>query len=122
MIKLTQLFKEIKITTIGTKVYGSIPKVDLYKVTNFPQGNIDDPQVKEILNKIVQDLTGKSFDKIYGSNNHEIIKDIDALESRANVYVYIAGDMSLSIVDSLSRFDEGSQTEEEWKVEDWREI
>ena len=115
---------EIKIVPGGTKVYKSIPANDLYKVKNFPQGNMDNARVKEVFEKIIQDHTGESFDEAYFDDSYlqDFINNIDALRSRENVYVYIAGDMTPTVVDSLDSFSEGYQTEEGWGVESWEEI
>lgn len=109
---------------IPAKVYKSIPANDLYKVKNFPQGNMNNPQVKEVFEKIIQDHTGKSFDEAYfdDSYSQDFIDDIDALRSRENVYVYIAGDMTPTVVDSLDSFAKGYQTEDGWGIESWEEI
>lgn len=115
---------EIKIVPGGTKVYKSVPANDLYKVKNFPQGNMDNARVKEVFEKIIQDYTGEPFDEVYFDDTYlqDFIDDIDALRSRENVYVYIAGDMTPTVVDSLDSFSEGYQTEDGWGIESWEEI
>ena len=115
---------EIKIVPGGTKVYKSVPDNELYKVKNFPQGNMDNARVKEVFEKIVQDLIGEPFNEAYFDDSYlqDFIDDIDALRSRENVYVYIAGDMTPVVKDSLDSVSEGHQTEEEGGVESWEEI
>ena len=57
--RMQQLAGLTEIRIVGpTKVYKSVPNSDLYKVRNFPQGNMDNPQVKGVFEKIVQEFRG----------------------------------------------------------------
>ena len=70
---------EIKIVPGGTKVYKSIPANDLYKVKNFPQGNMDNARVKEVFEKIIQNHTGEPFNKVYFNDIYDFINNIEKI-------------------------------------------
>ena len=122
MIKLTQLLKEITIVPSNTMVYKSVPASGLYKVKNFPQGNIDNPQVKKILDKITQDFTGKSFDSVFNTQLQYFTDTINGFQSRKNVYIFISENMVPSVKDALTSFIGVPQTEEELGLTDWKQI
>jgi hypothetical protein len=125
----------------------SDPYVELYKIENFPavpnakdvHFNCDDTDTDTTCKnypEMIEMLKNKNFklvlDKIQGNSAsnqsgdpsyfHGINFDGNFSSPIETAYAQISGDGFLYIVDSLSQFDDGYQTEEEWGVEDWRKL
>ena len=105
---------------LSVKIEKSNPDVELYKVTNFPKGGLENEEVKNVLNKITQSAYNDSLDSI--SLPEEVEGYLNRLSSRNIVYVHPDGEGRLTIVDSLKHFSEGYRTEEEWGVKSWENI
>ena len=109
--------------TSSTKVYKSNPFNELYKVTNFPEGDLQDENMKDVLNTIYLDSYSKPISELINNGfTEEVERYLNDLKSHQQVYVYTDGEGRLTITDSLKIFDEGYQTEKEWKVKNWVEI
>ena len=121
MQKLASLITENM--TSSTKVYKSNPFNELYKVTNFPEGDLQDENVKDVLNTIYLDSYSKPISELINNGfTEEVERYLNDLKSHQQVYVYADGEGRLTITDSLKIFDKGYQTEKEWKVKNWVEI
>jgi hypothetical protein len=126
MIKLSNLIKEIKVNKPGSsRVYIGEPNKELFQIENFPSiRNIDgipydhdekeNPEFWRIIYKIEEYLQDS------GINNIKFIGNFSSPNPIA--YIYIDGEGNYTIVDSLKQFYEGWQTEEDWRVENWKSI
>jgi hypothetical protein len=130
----------------NTTVYVSNPYSELYKVENLPAipnakevyfdcKDAEDLSTCENYPEMVEMLKNKNFklvlDKIskhMNSNSddflyfHGIDFNGDFSSPIDTAYMQIAGDGMLYVVDSLSRFNDGYQTEEEWGVKNWKKL
>ena len=138
--------KSDKPTSGTTAVYASNPYSGLYKIENLPAisntkevyfdcDDTEDPSTCENYPEMVEMLKNKNFklilDKISKYTNpnpndflyfHGIDFDGDFSSPTDTAYAQVSGDGMLYFVDSLSQFDDGYQTEEEWGVKNWKKL
>lgn len=127
-----------------TTVYVSDPYEELFKIKNFPAipniksvefscGDSDNTEECENYPEMIKLLQVKNMksilDKIkidaFGEDNgyfHGVDFDGDFSSPLDTVYAQVSGDGYLYFVDSLDRFSEGYNTEEEWGVRNWKKI
>lgn len=113
-----------------TKVFESKPYYELFKVNNFPNGTLQNEEVKNVLTKILISAYKADTEELEESNMffddefwvNEVNMYLNNLSSFETVYVHTSGDGRLSIYDSLNYFSIGYQTEAQWGVEKWTEF
>ena len=126
MQKLAGLITESEFKEkLNEEIYRSNPYNELYKVTNFPKGDLQNPAVKDVINKILLDAYDDFDDELF-MNDEDWVKEVNSylnrLSSTDNVYIHTDGEGRLSIVNTLEKFSDGYKTEEEWGVENWDKI
>jgi len=113
-----------------TKVFRGEPYNELYKVNNFPKGNLQNEEVKNVLTKILFDAYAVDTEELEESDMffddefwiNEVNTYLNNLSSFETVYIHTDGEGRLSIYDSLNYFSERYRTEEQWSVREWIEI
>lgn len=126
MQKLAGLITESEFKEkLNEEIYKSNPYNELYKVTNLPTGDLQNPEVKNVINTIVSDAYPNSdFESFLNSEKwvEEVNSYLNRLSSTDVVYIHTDGEGRLSIYNTLENFSDGYKTEEEWGVESWVEI
>ncbi len=136
MIKLTNLLKEITLTTFGTpKVFMGVnptgESVELYKLEPFP-AIIDQKDISKnslgfknaltlVLNEAYGFILRGSLEEFI--DNGITIKFLGNFSSPLNkVYIYPDPEGDVAIVDSLDKFSNDHQNEQNWGITEWEEI
>ena len=108
-----------------TKVFRSNPYNELYKVSEFPNGSLQNEEVKNVINKILLDAYDDPDDELFFNDEfwtNEVNMYLSNLSSFETVYVHTSGDGQISIYDSLNYFSAGYRSEEQWSIENWIEF
>ena len=125
MQKMSSLITESEYKEkINEEVYKSNPYNELYKIKNFPKGDLQTPAVKDILSKIYTDAYGDDIEEVLDDNfwTKEVNSYLKRLPSTDVVYIHTDGEGRFSIVNTLKKFSDGYKTEEDWGVESWDKI
>jgi hypothetical protein len=83
---------------------------------------ISNKKIEEIFHKIQNDYYSDEGGKTLGIGFHEIEFEGDFSSPLKTAYLAVAGDGTLTIVDSLNQFDDDYQTEKGWGVTTWNKI
>jgi len=124
--QLKQLIKKEILNEIGVsfplRVYAPIPNNDLYKLEYFSEKDLE--KLLYILDRYFNGkLDPSEYMDEYKYEGQNIINFDGNFSKPLKIsYLNISGDGTLYFVDSLSKFSEGWQTEEEWGIENWKLI
>jgi hypothetical protein len=126
MQELAGLLTEVRIVPANyTQLSQPVPhNAGIYKVNNFPSPKTDnpmgEPDIYKIINQIVNFSYGEDIDDDLDLDDMNV--GINNLKSFTTVYVYPASDGQISFHNSFDEFSEGYKTEEDWGIEDWKQV